>query len=431
MTTTPTRTRQPSELELSENMWVEMIRTMEELYGNLARAQTEMERRAEELKSANEFIQDVLRSMINALVVADAEGRISLANESCLALLGRSTDDLVGRPLAALFVPGSENELYPGTALWRHLLTVGAVRNVESQFAAPNGMPVPVSINASLFRERSGDAAGIVLVATDLREIKRLLETARAEAAALDHAYRELKALQARLIQSEKMSSLGRMAASVAHEINNPLGGILVYAHLLLEDRPQDSPDLGMLQKIVRETTRCKEIVRGLLGFARMQQGQHRVLDLGSVVHTTVEAVAVQPIFRGIDRKVEVPAGPLPVEGNEGTLQQALTNLLVNAAEALGGRGHIEIRAWAEPEASMARVAVRDDGPGIPPKLLDQIFEPFFTTKDPGQGTGLGLAIAYAAARQHGGTIDVRSEPGHGTTFTINLPLAAMPGASR
>jgi signal transduction histidine kinase len=301
---------------------------------------------------------------------------------------------------------------------------------VETRIVAVSGPPVPATLNASVLRERGGDVEGVVLVFTDLREIKRLLEQARAEAEERARAYRELQALQARLIQSEKMSSLGRMAASVAHEINNPLGGLLVYAHLLLEDGPPDAPGAPTLRKIVRETTRCQEIVRGLLGFARMQQRPHHPVDLGRLVATTVEAVSIQPLFRHVERRVDIPAQPLVVQGNEGPLQQALTNLLVNAAEALGGRGRVDVRAWRDPAAGVAHVSVADGGPGIPPGLVDQIFEPFFTTKDVGEGTGLGLAIAYAAVRQHGGTIDVRSGPGRGAVFTINLPVDGAEGAA-
>jgi PAS domain S-box-containing protein len=419
----PTARRPPGELDLNEDMWVEMIRTMEGLYADLATAQIEMEQKAEQLQATHNFVGGVIRSMVNALAVADPEGRVTLANESCQALLGLTEAELVGRPLESLFVPGSETALCPGSVLWRQLLGGGAVRNVETQLTGADGQRVPVSVNASLLGPAGGEIEGVVLVATDLREMKRLLEKARREATELERAYRELKSLQARLIQSEKMSSLGRMAASVAHEINNPLGGILVYSHLLLEDAAKDSPDAKTLQKIVRETTRCKDIVRGLLGFAREQQGEHTVVDLVHVLAVTVDGLGVQPLFRGIERRVDLPCYALPVQGEVGPLQQALTNVLVNAAEALGGQGHIDIRAWKDVDAGTAVVSVTDDGPGIPPDAVDQIFEPFFTTKEVGHGTGLGLAITYGIVRQHAGSVEVRSRPGEGATFTISLPL--------
>ncbi|MBN1774332.1 MAG: PAS domain-containing protein [Deltaproteobacteria bacterium] len=415
--------RPPCEFDLNENLWVEMIRSMEGLYADLATAQTEMERRAEQLQASHNFVEGVIRNMVNALVVVDPEGHVTLANESCRRLLGLSEAEIVGRPLESFFAPECVSAVHPGSVLWRKLLSGGAVRDVETQLTGANGLSVPVSLNASLLGAAGGEIEGVVLVATDLRETKRLLENARREATELERAYRELKSLQARLIQSEKMSSLGRMAASVAHEINNPLGGILVYSHLLLEEAPDDSPGAGMLRKIVRETTRCKEIVRGLLGFARQQQGEHHALDLVQVVAATVDGLGVQPLFRGIERRVELPCYALPVEGEEGPLQQALTNILVNAAEALAGKGRIDVRAWKDVEAGTAVVSVADDGPGIPPEGVDQIFEPFFTTKEIGHGTGLGLAVTYGIVRQHAGSIEVRSRPGEGATFTLSLPL--------
>jgi signal transduction histidine kinase len=278
-------------------------------------------------------------------------------------------------------------------------------------------------------RDPAGDAIGMVLVATDMREMNRLLEEARAAAAAERQqaaerakAYRELKALQTRLIQSEKMSSLGRMAASVAHEINNPLGGILVFSHLLLETTSEDFPGRANLQKIVREATRCRDIVRGLLDFSRQEPASRRSIDLNEIIGAAHDLVKGQAAFKDIAVNLDLHASPLEIDCDPSQLEQAFTNILVNAAEAMKPPGTITIRSWSEAESHMASASFADTGVGIPPEHLERIFEPFFTTKREGHGTGLGLAIVYRIIERHGGTIKVDSAPGKGTTFTVRLP---------
>jgi two-component system NtrC family sensor kinase len=280
-----------------------------------------------------------------------------------------------------------------------------------------------------VIRDRAGDPSGIVLVATDLREMRRLLLEARAAAEAEREqaserakAYRELKALQTRLIQSEKMSSLGRMAASVAHEINNPLGGIVVFSCLLLEQTSEDFPGHKKLETIVREASRCRDIVRGLLDFARPGEGERQKSDLNAILQAALEMLRGQSLFRDIAIGLELQAAPLAASCNASQIQQAFTNLLVNAAEALGGCGQITIKSWRDPSSGRAAMSFADTGCGIPAESLGQIFEPFFTTKQGGHGTGLGLAIVYGIVERHGGSIKVDSRLGEGTTFTVWLP---------
>jgi two-component system NtrC family sensor kinase len=377
-----------------EGPWIEIIQKMESLYADLARLQTDAERRNAELSQAKAFTDNVIRSLVNSLVVADGQSVITMANEACLQLLSYA--------------------------------------RVETALRTRGGSAIPVSLNASLIRDRAGDPSGVVLVATDLRELRRLLLEARAAAAAEREqaaerakAYRELKALQARLIQSEKMSSLGRMAASVAHEINNPLGGIVVFSCLLLEQTSQDFPGRKKLETIVREASRCRDIVRSLLDFARPGESVRQQADLNLIIQAALELLKGQALFQGIEAALELESAALEIRCNAGQLQQAFTNLLVNAAEAISGSGRITVRSWRDPATRRAAVSFADTGCGIPPESLGQIFEPFFTTKQEGHGTGLGLAIVYGIVERHGGTIKVDSRPGQGTTFTVWLPETA------
>jgi len=416
----------PTEIEIQEKMWIEIIETMETMYGTLAAAQTEMEKKNAELQRVNEVVRNIIRSMINALVVADKSGRITLSNEACARALGFQQEDIIGKPLEKFFAPGAKNAIYPGSAVWKQLREVGAMRDVETEVLLANGQAIPVSINASVMCDRSGGMDGALLVAYDLRPLQKALKKVRSEAQETERSYRELKALQSKLIQAEKMSSLGRMAAGVAHEINNPLGAILVYSHLLLEDTTDNQQQRETLLKVIRETTRCKEIVQELLGFSRTQQGKRRIHDLSQVVLATLDLVRPQPLFQNIVQDLETSTTPVRVEVDLNLLHQAIMNILINAAEAIEGVGTISIRTWADEERRTANVRIADSGPGIPSELLNQLFEPFFTTKDEGHGTGLGLSIVYHIVRQHGGTIEARNQTGGGAEFVISLPLKTI-----
>ena len=415
--------------QLEESLWIEIIRRMELLYADLARTQTDAERKNEELLRAKAFVDNIIRSMVNSLVVADRDFAITAANDACCRLLGYEREELLGQPLASLFADGAPSPVLRGSSSWDQLRRAGSVTELETALRTRRGQDIPVSLNASLMRDPAGAVAGTVLVATDLREAKRLLGEARAAAAAERQqaaerakAYRELKALQARLIQSEKMSSLGRMAASVAHEINNPLGAIVVYSHLLLEAAPEGAPGRANLEKIVRQATRCQNIVRGLLDFARSGPGVRQAADLNAIIRSAYELQQAQGALRDIEAELDLSPTPLEVICDPSQLQQAITNLLVNAAEAISGPGRIAIRSWHDRARQMAAASLTDTGCGISPENLARLFEPFFTTKQEGHGTGLGLAIAYGIVERHHGTIEVDSRQGEGTTFTVWLP---------
>jgi PAS domain S-box-containing protein len=418
-----------SAAQLEDGPWIEIIQKMELLYADLARMQTDAERRNEELSRAKAFADNIIRSLVNSLVVTDGESVITMANDACAQLLGYAKEELLGKPLGMIFAEGAANPLRRGSEFWNHCRTSGSATGLETALKTKRGEEIPVSLNASVIRDRAGDTSGIVLVATDLREMRRLLLEARAAAAAEREqaaerakAYRELKSLQARLIQSEKMSSLGRMAASVAHEINNPLGAIVIFSCLLLEKTPEDFSGRKKLETIVHEASRCRDIVRGLLDFARPGAGARHKADLNTIVHTAFDLLQGQFIFKDIEVTLDLSTTPIEVICNASQIQQAFTNLLVNAAEAISGRGKIAIRNWRDASRQMAAVSFTDTGCGISPKSREQIFEPFFTTKQEGHGTGLGLTIVYGIIERHAGTIKVDSRLGEGTTFTVWLP---------
>lgn len=233
---------------------------------------------------------------------------------------------------------------------------------------------------------------------------------------------RELTEMQSKLIQSEKLASLGKLAAGVAHEINNPLGAILIYSHLLLEDTPKNTPAYDNLRKIVKETSRCKDIVKGLLEFARPKEPEMVATDVNEIVDRALAIMEKQALFQNITVNRRYSSLP-PLIADASQLQQVFMNIILNAAEAMNGQGTLTITTSVAPEDKKIKISFADTGHGIRPEDMSRLFEPFFTTKEVGKGTGLGLAISYSIIQKHKGTIEVASEPGKGSTFTVVLPL--------
>jgi len=223
------------------------------------------------------------------------------------------------------------------------------------------------------------------------------------------------------LAGAEKLTALGEMASGVAHEVNNPLGGILLYANLVLEDIPEDSPARENMQKIIYQTNRCKEIVQSLLDFARTPTGDMVPLKINNVVNTSLNLIKQQAMFHDIEIKISLAENLPEIIGDRARLEEVFLNLFINAADAMNGKGLLTITTKLTSNNSI-KVLVSDTGEGIDQEHLQHIFEPFFTTKEPGKGTGLGLSIVYGIIKKHNGLIEAESEPGKGTTFIISLP---------
>ena len=228
------------------------------------------------------------------------------------------------------------------------------------------------------------------------------------------------QATHRQITQSEKLASIGRLAAGIAHEINNPLTSILTFAHLMREKESIDAQDTEDLDLIIHETKRAADIVQGLLDFARERPAVKEPLSVNDVVRRTVRLIRNQKLFRNVTIEEDLSDDLPAVNGDTNRLQQVVLNLCLNAREATedGGTIHIGTRA----KEGEVILEVRDTGHGIKPEDLEQIFEPFFSTKPVGQGTGLGLSVTYGIVDQHGGRIEVESEVGVGTTFVVLLP---------
>lgn len=245
-------------------------------------------------------------------------------------------------------------------------------------------------------------------------------------AKAFNDMTRNLADTQGQLAQADKLASVGRLAAGVAHEINNPLTGVLSYASLLRKRMEHDPPACEDLDVIVRETVRCRGIIRGLLDFARPAAPARKPMDLNEVVRRSVSVVMTQLTLNHVDLSLDLASDLITVQADANQIQQVVVNLMLNAADAIGEEGgHIKVITRPGPDDSI-EFLLEDSGRGIAPEDLPRIFEPFFTTKG-NHGTGLGLAVSWGIVEAHGGSLTVQSEPGRGTCFTLRLPTAAEP----
>jgi two-component system NtrC family sensor kinase len=272
------------------------------------------------------------------------------------------------------------------------------------------------------------------VLATSFNDMTRSLRTTKRQLDALMHDLERqvqertaaLQAAQDQLVRTEKLSSLGKLSASIAHEINNPLAGILTFAKLIVRTLEQGAPDEATRKVLVkhlllvqRETERCSAIVRNLLDFARERPLARKELNVNLVVDEALQLLANQIQIQGVTLVKRLGAVAL-VEGDFGQLRQACVNVIMNACEAMSRGGRLAVETALVEDGAWVELAFQDTGPGIPPDHLSKIFDPFFTTKE--KGTGLGLSVVYGIVERHGGRVELKTEVGKGTRVAIRLP---------
>jgi PAS domain S-box-containing protein len=362
-----------------------------------------------QLYEANSFLNNIIMSSADGIVVADTAGKILIFNESAERILGYSAEEVIGTPGALAKVASLEL----AKEIMRRMRSdeygpPGKVTSTRITLVRKDGEEVPVNFSAAII-EKNGREIGSVGIFSDLRERLRIR--------------RELEEARSQLIQAEKIASVGRLAAGVAHEINNPLSGILMFADLLMRDLSHNEQWGEDLQEIIDQTLRCKQIVNRLLDFSRQSVGQRLSLDINTIIDRSAELLAHQSLFHDVEFVMDLQPDIPEMTGDPGQLQQVFTNLIINAGTAMNGKGKVEVSSRFDPVSEQIILQFVDTGPGIPPDIISKIFEPFFTTKGPGEGTGLGLSVAYGIIQQHGGSIGVKNAFPSGARFTIILPL--------
>jgi len=253
-------------------------------------------------------------------------------------------------------------------------------------------------------------------------ELSELADSFNLMASALKKRDEKLKEFtKKKIMESERLAIIGQLAADVAHEINNPLQGIVTYSHLLLEKMPQGSSTKNSIKKIVIQANRCTEIIRGLLDFSRQRKPQKKPSNVNLILQECVSLVDNQAIFHNINIIKDFTENIPQVVIDPSQMQQVFMNMIINAAEAMGGNGQLTLATRLDAVEGSIEVEFADTGHGITEENLERIFDPFFTTKEVGHGTGLGLAISYGIIKEHKGVISVQSEVGKGTTFVVRL----------
>jgi PAS domain S-box-containing protein len=367
------------------------------------------------LQRANMFLRNILRSALDGIITADRSGKIIIFNEAAAEVTGYS----VAEALDALYIW----QIYPGEgkATARKVMRdlrgdgyggSGKLKQYHVDILGKDGQSIPISLYATLIYEEGREIASIGFF-HDLRERLRIKS--------------ELERAQLQLLQAEKMASLGKLAAGVAHQLNNPLGSITLFARLMIEEYDLPAAAQTDLERILGDAERCRDTVKELLEFARQTRQQIQPQDINQALGRTLFLLQNQTLFHNIRIVKEFDAGLPPVRADIQQLNHLFMNLILNAAQAMKGSGQLTIRTLLEAASDTAVIEVGDTGPGIPPEVLPHIFEPFFTTKEEGQGTGLGLSMVYSIVENHGGRIEVDSSPERGTIFRVRLPVGGPP----
>jgi two-component system sensor histidine kinase HupT/HoxJ len=425
-----------------ETAWIEVIHKMDETYADLVRYQVELEKKNVALEEAQHFLASILASMTDVLIVCDLTGAIQQVNRALEDLTGLSADQLLGRPFQSLFTKDSQL-LVDGFA---QCIRDKAIHDCALQLRGRDE-PIPVDINCTSRYDHRKRLVGMVLLGRPVGELHKAYR-------ALNQAHTELKTAQKQLVQSEKMASLGRLVAGVAHELNNPISFIYGNVHALdryarrlaryiaffHEQGPGADQDrlrgelridriLDDLSPLITGTMegaeRVRDIVQGLRQFSSGKQGEYALFDVEPVLRRAVHWVS-KGGPEALEVDYDLPAS-LRVFGHAGQIQQVLMNLVQNALDAMADmeRPHLEICGGEE--GGGVWLQVRDFGPGIAEADLVQIFDPFFTTKPVGSGTGLGLAISYGIVNEHGGRLEAHNHPQGGAVFRLDLP-SVRPG---
>jgi PAS domain S-box-containing protein len=361
---------------------------------------TDREHLGEEVRRAERHLASVVECASDLVVSLDPQGRIVTWNRAAERISGLKAEQVEGRSLVSLCAAEQQPVM---AKMLRGMISGAGVQNIEVKLLTANGQEVPIAWSCSPMRDDAGGMAGIVAVGRDLTEQRRM---------------------EAQLVQSAKMASLGVMAGGIAHELRNPLGIISASAQLLLE-HPDDAQLRGQCaQKIHAATQRASVIIENLLKFGRPVDQQMREIDLLAVLEETLALLAHQVTLQEVTLRKEFQPDLPRVHGNPQVLQQVFTNLILNACNAMPQGGTLSVATRAT-EIGWVEIRFSDTGRGIPPEHLPKIFDPFFTTMPVGKGIGLGLSISYSIVQQHRGTIEVESRVGQGTTFTVRLPVTA------
>jgi len=351
-----------------------------------------LEQKALEIARLKDFSENIVESLNVAVLAIDLEGIVESWNTRAEQLFGVSRQEAVSRQLRSLLPEALTAEVESRGDLEQ-------VTGIYKQRLQHQGKTLTLNVSITPLVSKSGERIGRLLLIDDVTQRERMEE---------------------QLSQTEKLTSLGLLAAGVAHEVNTPLAVISNYIQMLAKQMPDGDPRQAIIDKIVKQTFRASEIVNNLLNFSRTGAGDVRNISVNEVLEETLSLMA-HPLKSSQIQVVKQLGEALPaVRGSANKLQQVFLNLFLNARDAMPGGGMLEVRTAAH--NGSVEVEIADTGAGIPREHIHRIFDPFFTTKASGRGTGLGLSVSYGIIKEHAGKIDVRSTPGKGTSFHVEFP---------
>ncbi|MFQ5649998.1 MAG: ATP-binding protein [bacterium] len=352
--------------------------------------------RTRELSKALSYLQNLIDSSIDAIITLDNKQIITYFSKGAETILGFRADEVLDKEICSLCKSCLFDDCpIRGVSEQRTIL-----KNQQLSFLDRHGQPVPLNVSVSPIKNEQGEMIGVLTIGKDLREQKKM---------------------EQQIQQAEKLAGIGQLAAGMAHQLNTPVASIILSAQMV-KDMITDEEILEDISKIERQADHCKKLIQDLLSFSRPSKEHKSAIVLQEVIEVTVRMVQKEFSNRDIHIITEFDKNPREIHGNENQIEQLFFNLLKNAEDAMPAGGEIRIRTARDGNQSV-KVTVADTGIGMKETILSKIFEPFFTTKDVGRGTGLGLSVCYGIVEEHGGNIEVESEPGKGTTFTIRLPL--------
>jgi len=301
----------------------------------------------------------------------------------------------------------------------------GLVVSVVISLLISRSISVPVTRLVSASRELANGNLDVKVKKTSNDEIGELADAFSMMVAALKERDERLKDFtRKKVMESERLVLIGQLAANVAHELNNPLQGIVTFSHLLLEKSCTEDPARNNLTKIVNQANRCRDIIRGLLDFSRQRKPDKSLTDINSLLQECISLLEKQALFLNVKIILELEPNIPRIIVDASQIERVFINMIVNAADAMDGVGTLTITTRHSQNENCLWIEITDTGYGIPEENLEKIFDPFFTTKETGHGVGLGLAISYGIIKEHKGSIIVESEVGKGTTFSVKLPFA-------
>ncbi|WP_417227994.1 ATP-binding protein [Amphritea sp.] len=423
--------------ELADEAWVSVIQKMDETYADLVHYQVEIEQKNLELEQTQGFLDSVQSAMSDVLIVCDKQGVIQQLNSAFEQLTGVAADELIGKHFIELVAPAYQNKF---TDI-ENQLRVQPVRDCEVELAGRKGW-VPLAMNCSPRRDRRGRMAGMVMIGRPLGELQKAYKE-------LNHAHAELKLAQERLVQSEKMASLGRLVAGVAHELNNPISFVygnmhalrrytdklVTYFNAVSENRSRaelrELRETLRLDKAIRDLNslvegtmegadRVRDIVRDLRQFSSCQEAEKTRFDFSHVIKTALHWI-IKESHRPVAVELNLP-DKIQALGHAGQIHQVIVNLIQNAVDAMKHQPDARLELHAGETDTQVWFTLRDSGPGLAEEHLSRVFDPFFTTKPVGEGTGLGLSISYGIVLEHGGKLLINNHPEGGAFARLELP---------